>query len=126
MLPGINVVPYGKLYNVGGLSYVHGAYYNEACAKKQLIATNRNTVFGHTHTLNEYVKRSMVDDEPMVARTIGCLTDKDPKYRPGEPNSWVNAFHIAFFRRDGKYYEYVIRMLNDGSFHWNGKTYCGK
>jgi predicted phosphodiesterase len=123
LLPGIRVIPYGQLYSVGELSYTHGAYYGENCAKQMLIATNRNTIFGDTHTVSEYTKKSMVTGDTMFSKTIGCLTDRNPKYRPGTPNSWVNAFHIAYIRKDGKAYEFTIKLQKDGSFVWNGKIY---
>jgi metallophosphoesterase superfamily enzyme len=126
IFPGVKIVRYGSYYKVGDLYFTHGNKYGDHSTKQTLLDTMKNTVFGHTHTVAEYTKNTMVDDDPIFAKTIGCLCERDASYKPGEPNKWVNAFHVSYIRPDGKFYETTIRILKDGNFMFNGKVFRTK
>ena len=121
-LKDVRIVEYGKFHKVGDLYYTHGNFYGDTAPKKHLQLAMRNVVFGHTHTVSEYTMRSPTDTEPICAKNIGCLCDRNPDYMRNQYNAWVHAFHIAYINTDGSYYDYTIK-LNKGKFLFNGKIY---
>jgi len=120
---GVKFLKYNEFYKVGDLYYTHGMYCGELHAKKTLMAVTRNLIYGHVHDHQVFVKKSPVDSDPVMAKSVGCLCNPDPYYLHKTPNSWVNGFHIAFFRNDGRHYDYFIQIQKDGSFFFNNKLY---
>lgn len=121
-MPDVKIYEYGKVYKVGKLHYTHGWYFNTAHAKKHVDTFGKNLVYGHVHDVSEATKLSIIGEKPIMAKSIGCLCNRNPEYRKNMPNNWVHAFHIAYIRPDGDFYEYTIKIIN-GKFFFNNKLY---
>jgi len=124
-LPDVKILEYGLLYNVGKLHWTHGYYFGGNVAKKHLDVVDRNLIFGHTHTVTEWTKKSPIEDKPIFAKSIGCLCDLNPHYAHNMPNQWANAIHISYVFPDGSFQEFTIR-ITDGKFFYDGKWYSGR
>jgi hypothetical protein len=120
---GVDFIPEEEQpYRLGGLSFIHGWYYNKYAAAKTLIEFGGNIVFGHIHRIQTYTKRIKATGDEIAAWSLGCLTDKEPGYSHGRPNSHVNGFGICYISDDGNFSIYPIH-INDEQFIFGGKQW---
>ena len=119
------VIPFGGIYRIGLLSYIHGVYTNEHHSKSTALAYRRNVRYGHTHDIQYYTATSPVDVEDRIsAASIGCLCNVNPHYMRHKPNRWQHGFNFAYVRPNEKFNDYTVQII-DGGFVWNGKEYKG-
>lgn len=104
-----DLVPFGKLH------IFHGLDYNDSHAKKTLMANEVNVAYGHVHDAQRYTKVSRIDSQPKSAWSLGCLCNRNPEWKNGEPNRWVNGFAVFFVQPNGNFNLYPIDII-DGSF----------
>jgi hypothetical protein len=121
---GIEFIPYNKFYNVGKLYFMHGLYYNDAHAKKTVGAVKRSIIYGHVHDHQVYTDISPFDvDDVHMAKSIGCLCNKNPDYKKNQPSHWTHGFGVAYVQSNGNFNDYFIKITK-GQFIFNGKKYA--
>lgn len=102
---------------LGHLVMLHGKYTLEHHAKKMAyVYAPFNTVYCHTHDAQKYLKLTPVGNQPVMAESIGCLCHKNPHYKKGMPNDWINAFGVTEFWGRGFFNHQTIHIIN-GKFH---------
>lgn len=122
-----NILPYGGVYNLGKLTFVHGDTVKggEHVAKAAVINYERNIRFGHHHTHQTYTKTSPIDyKNAKTGMAVGCLCSKDPKYGESKPNRWSQGFLFGYVDKGGYFNDYYV-VICDGQFTVNGRTYRG-
>ena len=122
---GFTVVPFGQIYRIGKLHYMHGVYTNEHHAKSTVLNFQRSVRYGHTHDIQHHTWVSPVDIlDRHTASSVGCLCDINPHYMKLKPNRWMHAINVAYIRRDGNFSDYTIPIIQ-GRFTFEGKDYIG-
>lgn len=121
------VVPQGKAFNLGKLTFIHGDTIagGENAAKNAVIAYERNIRFGHFHTHQTYTKNSSLDyKNAKNGISVPCLCSKEPQYGEGKPNKWAQGFLYGYVREGGLFNDYVVNIV-EGTFVVHGKLYKG-
>lgn len=85
---------YNQPFKIGRLAFLHGNEIKTSwsvvnVARTLFLKTFTNIVFGHFHTTQEYVFRTL-NNEILGAWSVGCLCSLFPEYRP--VNNWNNGF----------------------------------
>lgn len=120
---GFQVVPFGQVYQVGRLTYMHGVYTNEHHAKATVLAFRRNIRYGHTHDVQQHTLVSPLDvEDKITAMSIGCLCNINPQYMRLRPNRWVHSVNVAYVRPDGMFNDYTV-VITRGRATFNGKDF---
>ncbi len=123
---GFEIIPFGGIYTIGHLSYIHGVYTNENHAKTTVLAYRRNVRYGHTHDVQSYTATSPVDIEDRIsASSVGCLCNINPHYMRSKPSRWQHGFNFAYLWPDGKCFTDFTVQIIGGKFVWNDKEYKG-
>lgn len=128
LAPLWQVVPQGKHFSLGKLTFLHGDQIKgagEHCAKAAVTAYERNVRFGHHHTYQVFTKTSALDIK--LGRTgvaVPCLCTKDPKYQEGKANRWQQGVNFGYILPDGTFRDYVALII-DGKMVVGGKVYRG-
>ncbi|NIT60358.1 MAG: hypothetical protein GWN00_30390, partial [Aliifodinibius sp.] len=73
------VIPFNHAYKLGKLNVIHGWYHNQQHAKKHVFDFERNVVYAHNHTCQEFTKHSPMDVKDFHSATcLPCLCDLNP------------------------------------------------
>ncbi len=124
-LDKFEIVPFGKIYQLGKLRIMHGFYTAKYHAHKTVADFTRSVMYGHCHTFQTFTKVTPQDVKDFhTGYSVGCLCDMNPDYLDGRPNAWVNGFAIVYLMPDNSYNVYMVSIVN-GRFVWNGKLYDG-
>ena len=115
-----DLVPFGKLH------IFHGLDYNDYHSKKTLFTNEVNVVYGHVHDAQRYTKVSRIKSEPKSAWSLGCLCHRNPEWKNGEPNRWINGFGMFYLRPGGDFNLYPIDIIEGSFVGPNGKLYRSK
>jgi len=115
-----DMVSFGKLY------MFHGLDYNEFHTKKTLLNNEVNVVYGHVHSPQRYTKMSRVAHSPKSAWSLGCLCSRNPEWKNGAPNCWVQGFGVFYIHPDGNFNLYVVDIVRGSFVAPNGKFYTTK
>ena len=116
---------YKGMYKIGKLTITHGTYLNKYHAAKTADVFSKSVAYAHTHDYQVYTKVHEEDpNDYHTAQSIGCLCNKAPGYKGGQPNRWVNAFGVVYTRKDGCFNLYVPIIIN-GKFVFGGKLFDG-
>lgn len=117
----------GELTRLGKLYFAHGDQIKggEHVAKAAVMNYDRNIVFGHHHTAQQYTKNTPVFDElPRTGTAAPCLCQKDQNYGMGKPNRWAQGFVYGYLLPDGDFRMYVPIIIK-GKAIIDGKIYKG-
>lgn len=119
-------VPYGNyesFYRLGDTLFTHGTVYPDAHSKKMALSyTPSKVVYGHVHDFQAYTIHSGDPRQPgRFAVTAGCLCERLPDYKKGEPNKWTNGF--VDFTCNGKQVSINTHQIVDGKFNVGGHIY---
>ena len=57
--------------------------------------------------------------------SLGCLIEYDQGYMRGKPSKWQHGFAVFYFKPDGFFYPYPIRIFNHSFVSPEGKVYKG-
>lgn len=115
-------IDYNGYYNVWNLYYTHWTYHNMHFAKQHVDNHWRNIRFGHLHSIQEFSKKTWIDQEFISAKSIPCLCGLNPDYMKNRPSSWSNWFHIAYINKNGTFNDYNI-VITKKHFIYNWKKY---
>ncbi len=120
----MHLVPENGITNWGHLYFTHSTYLNDGHAKKTALTYRKCLIYGHAHDIQSYTIHSPIDArEKVLAKSCGCLCNRNPEYLEGKPNKWINSFNLAYIRPDGTFNDYDI-VITDGMFTApNGKVY---
>lgn len=115
---------YQSFYRLGDTVFTHGTIYPDSHAKK--YAENYGpfkVVYGHLHDHQAFTIRTAFggDSSPRYAMTAGCLTHRNPDYKKGAPNKWINGF-VSFWT-DGAVTVPTAHIIERGVFSVGGKFY---
>lgn len=104
----------------GELEFIHGERYNEHTAKALLVDNHfRNSAQGHTHRPQSHWSRGQ------FAIVNGHLHNIDKQIYMANP-AWTLGFTIFEHWDNGRSVNpYFVRIKDDGSFAFAGKTYKG-
>ena len=123
---GWEVIPYAtpkSFYQLGKLILMHGYCHPKYHASKVVTEYVRNVIYGHVHTPQSFFHNTAADQKDFhSAHCLPCLSDTNPEWLKGKPNSWVNGFGIVYFFPNGDFTFYPIYIVNN-RFIWNGKIY---
>jgi len=122
-----SIIPQGKHYNLGKLTFLHGDQLRggDHVAKAAVVTYERSVRFGHFHTFQAYTKTSALDIQ--LGRTgiaCPCLCTKEPRYGEGKANRWVQGLNWGYVLPDGTYADYVS-IITNGKMVASGKVYKG-
>lgn len=80
-------------------------------------------MYGHVHDIQSYSLKQFGRGHTIEAVSIGCLCDLEQGYVGKAPTNWSLAFAVVYFRPNGDYNAYVVRIINGAFTAPNGKTY---
>lgn len=122
---GIKFYPMdGKVFKVGKLAFVHGYWANKYAARRHLERYKSNIVFGHTHKFSTASDALPLMETEIQAWGIGCLGDKEPDWKNGEPTGWQNGFAVIYVdEKNGRFNVYPINITKYNEFIWEGKIW---
>jgi len=118
-------VPQGETYFIGVLGLKHGDGIGSSThvAKKLVDTQCCNSMMGHVHTFSAFTKTSESDKgNKWVGYTLPCLTNTNPKYGKGRPNSHIHGFGIVEEWSNGYVNVYVPIIMKD-RFSFGGVLY---
>ena len=78
-------------------------------ARTLFLKTFSNIIFGHFHTTQEYIFRTLTG-EILGAWSVGCLCNLFPEYRP--INNWNNGFAYIEIYRNGDFVVENKKIVN--------------
>lgn len=123
----IRWIPYGtyeSYHKIGDMIFTHGNDYPTDHSKKYAMSYAPNKVlYGHLHDWQAFTIRTAMADNKACryAMTAGCLTHRQPDYKKGAPNKWVNGF--ASFVTDGEVTVPTAHVIENGWFAVGAKVY---
>lgn len=124
---GWQFVPQGETFFVGvtGLKHGDGIGSSTHVAKKLVDTQCCNSMMGHVHTFSAFTKTSESDKgNKWVGYTLPCLTNTNPKYGKGRPNSHIHGFGIIEEWSNG-YVNVYVPIILKGRFSFAGVMYGG-
>lgn len=122
---GWRIIPIGKTFQYGKLSYAHGENLGgQNHAKKAVETYCRNLVYGHHHTLQTAVKVLPQDQkQKWLACCLPVLGTVNPEYAKGRPNAYVNGFGIVLYHGSEKSFNLYPVVTTNGRFAWGNSIY---
>ena len=111
------------LFQIGKLHFFHGNDYSTHHTQKNLAALEANVCYGHVHSPQRFTKVARVNNSPKSAWSLGCLCSRNPVWKNGAPNAWVNGFGVCFWRDDGSFNLYQVDITCGQFIGPNGKLY---
>jgi hypothetical protein len=122
---GWQFVPQGETFYVGVMGLKHGDGIGSSMhvAKKLVDTQCQNSMMGHVHTFSAYTKTSESDKgSKWVGYTLPCLTNTNPKYGKGRPNTHIHGFGIIDEWSNG-YVNVFVPIILKGRFSYGGVLY---
>lgn len=102
----------GDILRVGRARFIHGRYTNKYHAEKHLRMYGENTFYGHTHDIQEYSQEYLGNDKTKAGGSMGCTCDYKQRYLQGAPTKWQQAFALFYFRPNGFFNHFIVRIFN--------------
>jgi predicted phosphodiesterase len=87
----IEAYPKGEILELDKFIFTHGIYHNQFHTKKTLDAFDKNVIYFHTHTFQQFTK-NRYDKTSKFAQAVGCMCDYDQDYMGKKPSSWQMGF----------------------------------
>ncbi len=122
---GWQFIPQGETFFVGVIGLKHGdGIGSSATVAKKLVDTQCcNSMMGHVHTFSAFTKTSESDKgNKWVGYTLPCLTNTNPKYGKGRPNTHIHGFGIIEEWSNG-YVNVYVPIILKGKFSFGGVMY---
>jgi hypothetical protein len=122
---GWQFVPQGESFFVGVACLRHGDSIGSGMhiAKKLVESQCCVSLMGHVHTYSAYTKTSEVKgQDKWVGYTLPCLTNTNPKYGKGRPNSHIHGFGIIEEWSNG-FVNVYSPIITKGRFSFAGRMY---
>lgn len=99
----------GKCY------FTHGVTHSKNCASQHLALFGANVVFGHVHTVQSFVQRTVTSDG-FGAWCPGTLAKLQPLYRHTTPTAWSHGYGLQFAsRKTGRFVHWNVPIMKGGS-----------
>lgn len=124
----IKWIPYGtkeSYIKIADTIFKHGDIYPDSHSKQYALNhAPYKVVYGHLHDTQVFTIRNAFGSGAgaRYALTAGCLTFRDPDYKKGAPNKWVNGFVSFVF--DGKCCTPTPHYIENGRFAVGTKVYA--
>lgn len=113
----------GELHKIGKLYFHHGIYTSKYHASKMVDSFGVNMVYGHTHDRQAYGKTTHGDKNPIMATSLGHLSDMAKlDYMRSKPSNWIQCIGVCEIRPNGDFNLTPIDIINH-TFSYNGKVY---
>ncbi len=112
-----------KAIQVGKALFIHGLYHGRNHAETMVKGFGANVFYGHLHDTNSFNNITLGDNTTKVGQSLGCLCNYKAYYLKGRPTNWQQAFGVFFFRDDGFFQHYVVRIFNHQFVSPNGELY---
>jgi predicted phosphodiesterase len=119
----VRCYPDGEIYKLGKAYFTHGLYTSTAHAKKHVDSFGVNIFYGHTHQTQSFSKVVWGKNRTIIGESLGCLCRYDLDYVGMNPTAWQHAVSVFYFRPDGYFNHFVIRIFNGSFIAPNGKSY---
>lgn len=121
---GYKVYGQNQVHRIGKLHFFHGNDWGvNHCRNNIRTYGVPGIVYGHVHTPERFTKVSPIESHPQSAWSLGCLCDRNPRWKNGAPNKWVHGFAIAYIREDGRFQMYPIDIIKGEFVAPSGKLY---
>jgi len=120
---GYIVKRYNDYWKMGKLYFTHGAFHNEAHAKKHLQDYQKSICYGHMHTIDMETHHTPMREVALQAISVGCLAKINPMWRRNRPNAYDHAFAEGYVNSGGSFWIYINRIIKgvliaaDGSYY---------
>lgn len=109
-------------YKLGKLNMIHGWKFNKWFSGSNLETFGGNVVSGHCHRFQTSSRQVPNYNEEIQSWGIGCLCEKQPDYKQGEPTGHQNGFAICYMEPSGKFNLYPVNIVQN-SFIWDGELW---
>ena len=120
---GMKVHSQMQLVRFGDLYMFHGDDYSTNHCRNNARNYGVKLAYGHVHTCERQTVPTPVDKSYRSAWSIGCLCDRDPDWKRGKPNSWVQGFATFYIDERGITTVYPIDIYKGQFVAPNGKLY---
>lgn len=122
---GWKVVPLGRAIRIGKLWYAHGETLSgQNHAKKAVETFCRNLVYGHFHSPQSWTKVLPQDQsQRWMAQCLPVLSDINPAYLEGKPNSWVPGFGVVLYHGPEKAFNLYPIVVTNGRCAFGTEVY---
>lgn len=117
---GFEMNPMNQIVRYGSAAFTHGLYVGINHAKKHIDEVKSSIFYGHCHDTKSFSAVSI--NGPIIAQSLGCLCDLNPKFLRGLLNNWEHAvgeFHIF---PDGTF-THAVHKIMGGKAVINGKLF---
>jgi predicted phosphodiesterase len=118
---GYEFYPYGELFKVGGsklYAYHGGHYMGIVHTRSHVLNLGCNIIYGHVHDCQKSCVTHI--DGPIMAHSMGCLTDMKKSYLKGRQTNWSHNVGIIDLFDDDNFNLQVLTITN-GITSYNGK-----
>jgi hypothetical protein len=121
---GWKVIPCGKEYTYGKLTFIHGETLSSSQHAKKAVETYCcNLVYAHFHSPQSYTKTlPLSSSQKWMAYCSPILGRVDPYYLRNRPTGWLNGFTLVEFRPNGDFNVFPV-VCARGKFSYGGKIY---
>lgn len=121
------IIPIGKVFRYGKLSFIHGETLGGANHAKRAVDTYcRNLVYGHFHTPQSFSKVLPQDQtQKWTATCMPIIGNVTPDYLKGRGSNWMNGFGVAEFHGDEKAFGLYSVIVTNNRCAYGGKIYEG-
>lgn len=125
-LEGWEIKEQGEHVKLGHLRFIHGDTLPNVknIASVAVDRYNCSVLLGHFHTHQNFLKHTMLENQPLMGTVVPGLCRRNPNYAENRPNQWTQGFAFGYVYPDGQFTNYVPIIIN-GRFMANGKDYCG-
>jgi predicted phosphodiesterase len=87
----INCYPKNEVLELGNFIFLHGIYHNQFHSKKTLDVFDKNVIYFHTHTFQQFTK-TRFDKSAKFAQSVGCMCNYEQDYMGKKASSWQMGF----------------------------------
>jgi predicted phosphodiesterase len=119
---GWQVIKYNDKVKLGKLNYTHGYYFGTHHAMQHARVYCENVLYGHTHAVQVFTMPTPARELSFWSASIGCLSDVNPEWLRGKPNSWDHAWAEVDYLPDGSFFPHIHRIIK-GRCIVDGKLY---
>lgn len=120
---GYKVYGQNEVHSVGKLNFFHGNDWGTNHCRNNVRNYGVNLVYGHVHTPERFTKVSPINSHPISAWSLGCLCSRNPRWKNGAPNRWVNGFAVFYSYEGGGFQMYPIDIIKGAFVSPTGKMY---
>jgi hypothetical protein len=117
---GFSFSEMNQIVRYGRAAFTHGLYTGTNHAKKHIDEVKASIFYGHCHDTKSFSSVGL--EGPIIAQSLGCLADLNPKFLRGLLNNWEHAFGQFYFFRDGSF-THTVPKIQRGKMIVNGKLF---